>query len=326
MAVQDISSKVMLSHNDVFSDIINGLVFERHFLDEEKLKDVMPAFPYKDIKGNLRFMERDLIKEYGEGTEKNYFAIAEFGIGNQTTVDPTMPVRVMGYDYTVYKKQLDEYNNKKRELYQVLKTIKKLQNEDLIKLVQLDIERLGEFRLVPVITIILNFSHTRWNRAKSLKELASAKYPEITSLMQDYRVEIFDILYLDEKVMNRFTSDFRDVAIVLSEGAIDKKHNFQRLKYPVDALDMLYAYTKDEHYLNIRNKIVKKEMNGEVINMGDFFDQVEENKIIETVKKQYSQKHNEEYAISFIECGLNISLEEAKEIFEKEILGAELIS
>lgn len=51
-----------------------------------------------------------------------------------------------------------------------------------------------------------------------------------------------------------------------------------------------------------------------------------ENKIIETVKKQYSQKHNEEYAISFIECGLNISPEEAKEIFEKEILGAELIS
>ncbi len=38
--------------------------------------------------------------------------IAEFGIGNQTTVDPTMPVRVMGYDYTVYKRQLDEYNNK----------------------------------------------------------------------------------------------------------------------------------------------------------------------------------------------------------------------
>lgn len=211
MAVQDISSKVMLSHNDVFSDIINCLVFERHYLDEEKLKDVIPASPYKDIKGNLRFMERDLIKEYGEGIDKNYFAIAEFGIGNQTTVDPTMPVRVMGYDYTVYKKQL-----------------------------------------------------------------------------------------------------------------IDKKHNFQRLKYSVDALDMLYAYTKDDHYLNIRNKIVKKEMNGEVINMGDFFDQVEENKIIETVKKQYSQKHNEEYAISFIECGLNISPEEAKEIFEKEILGAEL--
>ena len=67
-------------------------------------------------------------------------------------------------------------------------------------------------------------------------------------------------------------------------------------------------------------------MNGEVINMGDFFDQVEENKIIETVKKQYSQKHNEEYAISFIEYGLNISPDEAKKIFEKENLGAELIS
>lgn len=81
-----------------------------------------------------------------------------------------------------------------------------------------------------------------------------------------------------------------------------------------------YAYTRDEHYMNIRNQIVKKEMNGEVVRMGDFFDQVEENKIIETVKKQYEKKHNEEYAISFIECGLNISLEKAKEIFEMEVL------
>lgn len=48
-------------------------------------------------------MERDLIKEYGEGIDKNYFAIAEFGIGNQTTVDSTMPVRVMGYDISLRK-------------------------------------------------------------------------------------------------------------------------------------------------------------------------------------------------------------------------------
>ncbi|MCM1540221.1 MAG: hypothetical protein NC121_03065 [Blautia sp.] len=185
-------------------------------------------------------------------------------------VDPTIPVRVMGYDYTVYKRQLDEYNNKKRNLYRLLKDAQEIGSAELVKWVQADIEKLGDFRLVPVITIILNFSRTRWNKARSLKELVQASHSkngfgitEITDHMKDYDVEIFDILYLDEATKSRFTSDFRDVVTVLSEGKIDKKHDFRKLKYPVDALDMIYAYTKDERYRNIRNEVIKKEMKGE---------------------------------------------------------------
>ncbi len=324
MAIQDISSKVMLYHNDVFSDIINGLVFGKHYIDENRLKDVIPESMYEDFDGNLRSMERDLLKEYGEGDDANYFAIAEFGIGNQTTVDPTMPVRVMGYDYTVYKRQLDEYNNKKRDLYRMLRKAQEIGNAELVKQIQADIERLGDFKLVPVITIILNFSRIRWSKARSLKELVPAGHPEIAAHMKDYDVEIFDVLYLDEATKSRFTSDFRDVVTVLAEGRIDKKHDYRKLKYPVDALDMIYAYTKDERYLKIRNEVIKKEMKGEVISMSEFLDELEKNKVIETVKKQYERKHNEEYAISFIECGLNISAEEARVIFETEVLGAAL--
>lgn len=279
---------------------------------------------WEDFDGNLRSMERDLLKEYGAGDEANYFAIAEFGIDNQTTVDPTIPVRVLGYDYTVYKRQLDEYNNKKRDLYRLLREAQKIGSAELVKEVQTDIEKLGDFKLVPVITIILNFSRTRWDKAKSLKELVSAGHPEIMTHMKDYDVDIFDVLYLDEATKNRFTSDFRDVVTVLAEGAIDKKHDFQQLKYPVDALDMLYAYTKDEHYLNIRNQIIKKEQKGEVIKMGDFFDQVEKNKVIETAGSIYRGTRNRDTAIQVIEYGLKISTEEAQEIFETEILAVAL--
>lgn len=331
MAEQDISSKVMLQHNDVFSDIINGLLFEKDYIDENKLKNVIPESAYEDYDGNLRSMERDLLKEYGEGDGANYFAIAEFGIGNQTTVDPTMPVRVMGYDYTVYKHQLDEYNSKKRDLYRLLREVQEIGNAELIKRVQADIEKLGDFRLVPVITIILNFSRTRWNKAKSLKELVSANHSsdgadvsEITSLMQDYQVKIFDILYLDEVTRSRFTSDFRDVVTVLAEGKIDKTHNFRKLKYPVDALDMIYAYTKDERYRNIRNEVIKKEAKGEVISMSEFLDELERNKIIETAKKMYQDDSNTTIAISVIKHGLDISTEEAQEVFETEVLGVAL--
>jgi len=324
LAKQDISSKVMLYHNDVFSDIINGLLFERDYIDENKLKDVIPESAYEDFDGNLRSMERDLLKEYGEGDGVNYFAIAEFGIGNQTTVDPTMPVRVMGYDYTVYKRQLDEYNNQKRELYYFLKRAKELQNEELIKQAQKDIEKLGDFKLVPVVTIILNFSRTRWRKAKSLKELVPAGHPEITARMKDYNVEIFDVLYLDEATRSRFTSDFRDVVTVLAEGRIDKAHDFRKLKYPVDALDMIYAYTKDKRYLNIRNEVIKKEAKGEMISMSEFLDELERNKVIETARKMYQGNHNAENAVYAIECGLDISTAEAQEIFETEVLGVAL--
>jgi len=322
--MQDISSKVMLYHNDVFSDIINGLVFEKPYIDESKLKDVIPETAYEDFDGNLRSMERDLLKEYGEGDDANYFAIAEFGIGNQTMVDPTMPVRVMGYDYTVYKRQLDEYNSRKRELYHFLKRARELQNEEMIKQVQKDIERLGDFKLVPVVTIILNFSRTRWNKAKSLKELVPAGYPEITAHMKDYDVEIFDVLYLDEATKSRFTSDFRDVVTVLAEGKIDKKHDFRKLKYPVDALDMIYSYTKDERYRKIRNEVIKKEMRGERISMSEFLDELERNKIIETARKMYQKDNNSSNAILAIECGLDVSTTEAQEIFDTEVLGVTL--
>jgi len=310
----------MLYHNDVFSDIINVLVFEKHYIDETRLKDVILESAYEDFDGNLRSMERDLLKEYGEGDETNYFAIAEFGIGNQTTVDPTMPVRVMGYDYTVYKRQLDEYNNKKRDLYRLLREAQKIGNTELVKRMQTDIERLGEFKLVPVITIILNFSHTKWSKAKTLKGLVPIGHPEITAQMQDYQVKIFDVLYLDEAVKSRFTSDFRDVVTVLAEGKIDKKHDFRRLKYPVDALDMIYAYTKDARYLNIRNGIIKKEKKGEVISMSEFLDELERNKTIEIAKKMYQRDKDVTHAVYAIECGLDVSAEEAQAIFDAEVL------
>ncbi len=272
MAKQDISTKVMLYHNDVFSDVINGLIFEKPYIDENRLKDVIPESAYEDFDGNLRSMERDLLKEYGEGDEANYFAIAEFGIGNQTTVDPTIPVRVMGYDYTVYKRQLDEYNNKKRNLYRLLKDAQEIGSAELVKRVQTDIEKLGDFRLVPVITIILNFSRTRWSKARSLKEIVPAGHPEITDHMKDY---------------------------------------FRKLKYPVDALDMIYAYTKDERYRNIRNEVIKKEMKGEVISMSEFLDELEKNKVIETAGSIYRGTRNKDTAIQVIEYGLKISTEEA---------------
>ncbi len=58
--------------------------------------------------------------------------------------------------------------------------------------------------------------------------------------------------------------------------------------------------------------------------MGDFFDQVERNKTIAIAKKMFQEDKNAENAVAIIECGLDISGAEAKEIFETEVLGVAL--
>lgn len=64
---------------------------------------------------------------------------------------------------------------------------------------------------------------------------------------------------------------------------------------------------------------------GEMIKIGDFLDQVERNKIIETARKIYQKNNNVENAVCVIECGLDISTVEAQQIFETEVLGVALV-
>lgn len=64
---------------------------------------------------------------------------------------------------------------------------------------------------------------------------------------------------------------------------------------------------------------------GEMIKIGDFLDQVERNKIIETARKIYQKNNNVENAVCVIECGLDISIVEAQQIFETEVLGVTLV-
>ncbi|MCM1303633.1 MAG: hypothetical protein NC306_05880 [Butyrivibrio sp.] len=324
MAAPDISSKKLIWHNDVFADIFDTLVFRKPYIKPGNLHDLIPEHAYEDLYGNLRSMERDVLKEYGQGSGENYFAIAEFGIDNQASIDPTIPVRVMGYDYTVYKKQLDEYSSTKRTMQQMLKNAEKETDTELAGKLKEEIRKLGEFKLVPVVTIVLNFSKTRWNKAKSLKELVPFEYPEITACMKDYPIEVIDVLYLDEETKGKFTSDFRDVVTVLSEGQINREHEFQRLKYPTDVLDMLYAYTKDEHYLDIRNQIIKREFSGEEIKMSSFYEEMDRKKVIETAIAILDETKDERMALYTIKCGLKVTMEEAKKVFDTEVAEAAL--
>lgn len=107
--------------------------------------------------------------------------MAALGIENQTTIDKDMPIRVMGYDYTAYQEQIKNSDNR-----------------------------------VPVITIVLNFSKTKWTSPLSLKQILQIP-EELAEYVQDYKIQVFNIAHLPRKVRNQFTSDFKVVADYFSE-------------------------------------------------------------------------------------------------------------
>ena len=102
MAEKDASEKILESYNDVFSDIVNVLLFQgRQVLAPNELEDQAPRSYYK-TDGRLHEIERDVAKRWKNGNIR----VACIGFENQTASDPDMPLRVMGYDGAEYRAQL----------------------------------------------------------------------------------------------------------------------------------------------------------------------------------------------------------------------------
>lgn len=102
MAEKDIAEKNLEAYDDVFADIINGLLFEgRPLVTEDALTDAQPFSMYK-VDGGLHEQERDVSKYWNDFPVR----IALLGLENQTDIDRDMPLRVIGYDGAAYRSQL----------------------------------------------------------------------------------------------------------------------------------------------------------------------------------------------------------------------------
>ncbi len=102
MSGKDIAEKNLEAYNDVFADIVNGLLFDgKPIVTEEALTDAQPYSMYK-ADGNLHEQERDVSKYWNDCPVR----IALLGLENQTDVDRDMPLRVISYDGAAYRTQL----------------------------------------------------------------------------------------------------------------------------------------------------------------------------------------------------------------------------
>ena len=238
MAQKDASQKILESYNDVFSDIVNVLLFKgRKVLEEEELEDQAPRSYYK-ADGKIHEIERDVAKRWKNGNIR----VACIGFENQTASDPDMPLRVIGYDGAEYRAQL---LNKQAIHY-------------------------------PVVTLVLYFGHKqRWSGPQTLKERLDIP-KEFDEYVNDYKIRVFEIAFMDEKEVDLFQSDFRAVAeyFVQKRENGDYKPKTQDLKHVQETLQLLSVMTNDHRFEDVYNE-ASDAQKGEMRNMCEILDKIE---------------------------------------------------
>ena len=215
---KDVTEKILESYNDVFADIINGLLFEgAQRVSPDSLSEASVHSQYKAGDGRVHEEERDVLKEWDNcGIE---FAL--LGVENQSKAEKYMPMRVIGYDGATYRNQLLGITSKTR------------------------------FIPRPVITVVLYFgTEHRWKQPRNLLSLVNV--PEgLQGFVNDYVITVFEVAWLSDEQVKRFHSDFKVVANFFTRKRQNKDYipdDPTEIKHVDEVLKLLSAMTGDRRY------------------------------------------------------------------------------
>ena len=234
MHERDTTEKTLESHNDVFADIVNVLLFGgRQVVSENDLTDAQPFSQYKAADGELHSQERDVAKYWQNSTVR----LSLFGFENQTKVESAMPARVIGYDGAAYRSQLNEGG-----------------------------------KLYPVITLVLYFgTEHHWTASPNLKahlEITS----ELEPFVNDYKAHIFELAWLTDEQINSFQSDFRIVAEYLRALRTGEAEDWtrQKLWYVSEIIDLFRVISDDEIFDTMADFIEETQTEKGGVNVCEF--------------------------------------------------------
>ena len=231
MGQKDIAEKRLEAYNDVFADIVNVLLFDgKPVVSEDDLEDESARSQYK-ADDRLHEQERDVAKFWKNGSIR----ICLYGLENQTVVDADIPLRVMGYDGAAYRAQLlaDRAPDGKGAAFCASERRRKR---------------------FPVVTLVLYFGMERWNKSHSLYDCLDVP-PELQPYVSDYKVNIFEIAWLEPETVRRFTSDFRIVADYFVQLRMNKDYQPSKdvIAHVHEILQLMSVLTGDDRFEQAQN-------------------------------------------------------------------------
>ena len=235
MGQKDITQKKFEAYNDVFSDIVNGTLFDgKEVIKPEALVDAMAKSQYKADDNVIHEQERDVAKYW---TDKNcYIRLALLGVENQLAIDMDMPLRVIGYDGSSYRDEMnqdeiviDEGTGKKHKI---------------------------RHKRYPVVTIVLYFGKTPWKKPLSLYDVLEIP-ADLKPFVSDYKINLIDVPRLTGEHVEKFTSDFKIIAdyfVQLNESN-DYVPKDKTIKHADSFLKLMSVLTQDDKYAEMGKKI-----------------------------------------------------------------------
>ena len=208
---KDILEKTLEAYNDVFADIVNGLLFKGEpIVSPDALVDAQ-ARSFYAMEDEAHSQERDVAKYWNRGTRVR---IAVLGLENQTEVDRDMPFRVIGYDGASYRSELT-----------------------------------GGPDRYPVITLVLYFGRKRWKNRSLCQAMEVPEI--LKPYVSDYKINVFEIAHLTDEEIGRFRSDFQVVADYVAHSRTDPDYrptNPKRFEHASELLRLMSAVSGDDRY------------------------------------------------------------------------------
>ena len=222
----DTETKEYVKRPAVFADLFNYLIYGgENVIKPESLSELdttetfIPldntgkAFPtqkYRDILKSAIIME--------DGTAAYALIL---GVENQTDIHYAMPVRTMGYDAYHYAAQVNVIARKSRN---------DKSTDFLSGFSKKD-------KLTPVITLVLYFGLTPWDGALSLHEMFKVENKDVLKFIPDYKINLLSPSTMDFKEIEKFSSDFKELAAFLRCGndknamrdLVENNENFRHL-------------------------------------------------------------------------------------------------
>ncbi len=168
--------------NEEFADLFNAVLFGGSQIiraDELENEDTEASavLAHRNHMQGIR-VARDNIKIMKKSTAYGVRLVL-LGLESQELIHYAMPLRVMGYDYAIYKKQYDN-NARQYKKQSVQQAVEVDEHEFLSKMKKTD-------RLMPVVTIVIYYGEKVWDAATSLHGILNIP-TELTPYVNDYRM------------------------------------------------------------------------------------------------------------------------------------------
>ena len=171
-----------------------------------------------------------------------------------------MPLRIIGYDGASYREQLLKNQTGRKEKQQETNN---------------NCKRAEKKPFYPVVSIVLYIGYKhRWDKSKRLAECLEIP-EELKPYVNDYKIHVFEVAYLEEEDLKRFTSDFRIVADYFIQARKNKDYrpDNQTIKHVREVLMLMAAVTGDNRF----EKIYHERKNEMEANMSEaLLDRMEE--------------------------------------------------